>query len=594
MGRLRRNTHLFIFFSLAMNASFAAQERFPQFKFPPSLSTAGEKSATIQVPGTKGCSLSLTVDRPSAFSIVATSKGAFPRLQLELFHRKQVGETQELLPGSPRRIFQVNPGNYEVKILYAGADASKDTPSCEKSDVAQNALTISVSNYEQQHLPTFGSAPGTAVHFKLDSVTETAYWIFVLSMRSELTFAVSGFPSRADEGIGVQLSTEDGHRFDPDAEVAKLGTFRYTFTLNPGTYQLEVNHESNYWPAPPLPDIDLTLHLDSIIGAPLSDELRFLTNWLKSERLDKQIEVLGLVRPTTFEAQESGLKEKYQRIFHNLSVLQQLASAKQTSKNRKSDELSPEDLAWFEAEHGGIPQGKWPTGTNEGQDPKIMLLFRPLADRDDLDKIETAYFQRWGESFWTRGFRKVSLATNIPLSGIVGYVPVYCSAQMLIQSTPGVMAREGMECAMASFGKTFEVPQLQVPQPGTQTFSKPFVFADRIDGFLRGFLPAGAVVAYLEKEKDSVEINVRNIRAHVIKGGHDWEKLDIAMFVVPKSSSQWTLRVFVDGALSSGIGGYPPDSQFTVDMEPAYSDALSNYAKELALSLGEYLSGNAK
>lgn len=82
---------------------------------------------------------------------------------------------------------------------------------------------------------------------------------------------------------------------------------------------------------------------------------------------------------------------------------------------------------------------------------------------------------------------------------------------------------------------------------------------------------------------------MRGLKGQVIHGGTQWERLQIAVFITDSESQGLMLRTNVDGRLASGLGAYPADSQFTRDMEPQYSEALSEFTKQITVSLRNYL-----
>ena len=54
-------------------------------------------------------------------------------------------------------------------------------------------------------------------------------------------------------------------------------------------------------------------------------------------------------------------------------------------------------------------------------------------------------------------------------------------------------------------------------------------------------------------------------------------------------SGNGELRFFADGLLASGIGSYPPDTQFTKSVEAVNAQAVTDYARALATAFGEHV-----
>ncbi len=102
----------------------------------------------------------------------------------------------------------------------------------------------------------------------------------------------------------------------------------------------------------------------------------------------------------------------------------------------------------------------------------------------------------------------------------------------------------------------------------------------------------GARIEPLQESPTYVEDIVRGLRGYVIAGGQQWEKLQISFTLTGDKPQQ--VVVAVDGLLANSIGGYPPDSQFTKNMEPAFSKALSDFARALATELGHFMTQEAR
>jgi hypothetical protein len=93
---------------------------------------------------------------------------------------------------------------------------------------------------------------------------------------------------------------------------------------------------------------------------------------------------------------------------------------------------------------------------------------------------------------------------------------------------------------------------------------------------------------YLEKSGAYVEVLVKGLRGEVIDGGGFWERIQLSFFVTGSEETR-RLRVFVDGRLASGLGGYPPDTQFTMDMEPDHAESLDVFARALVVALRDHI-----
>ena len=74
----------------------------------------------------------------------------------------------------------------------------------------------------------------------------------------------------------------------------------------------------------------------------------------------------------------------------------------------------------------------------------------------------------------------------------------------------------------------------------------------------------------------------------MIDGGRAWERIQISVLLSGDGDAR-QLRVFVDGRLASGLGGYPPDTQFTTDMEPDHAESLYVFARALLEAMRDHI-----
>jgi hypothetical protein len=119
-------------------------------------------------------------------------------------------------------------------------------------------------------------------------------------------------------------------------------------------------------------------------------------------------------------------------------------------------------------------------------------------------------------------------------------------------------------------------------------------FRDLVEDYLRYvFSEPNITVDYITLEDSYVQVIVRGLRGRVVPGGRYWERLELNFVLQGEKTNR--LRVVADGLLAAGIGGYPPDSQFTRNMEPEYAASLTEYTAHLANGFINFLtSGKAK
>jgi hypothetical protein len=113
--------------------------------------------------------------------------------------------------------------------------------------------------------------------------------------------------------------------------------------------------------------------------------------------------------------------------------------------------------------------------------------------------------------------------------------------------------------------------------------------------FLQTEFPKEARMDFLGEGDDTADLVVRGIKNLVIAGGEFWERLEISIVRIPQTTGfgSVTIRLFVDGTVASGIGNYPPDTQFTTHMEPKYAKSLAGFADKLTTDFRRFIMATA-
>jgi hypothetical protein len=279
----------------------------------------------------------------------------------------------------------------------------------------------------------------------------------------------------------------------------------------------------------------------------------------------------------------------YDQLLFDVALSQQ-AAWKHSPPPLLQNDLPSLIQPWFEE----LEPGLWPRWIDRQRLPEYLLVLRTNGSPERLKALEDAYREASRASLWDHVLRKVALTTNTSTYKIVAFMEVYCGAHLIYELEPGNANREGPECRMATARQTIRLRSASLAKPGSERLSQKPVLKDKIDGFFQNFLPKGASLEYLDRQENTIEVIVRDIRGYVIHGGEDWEKIDINVALLSQSNNEAQLNVYVDGSLSSGIGAYPRDSQFTRSMEPDHAQELTSYAKALATSLGAFLEKGIK
>jgi hypothetical protein len=360
----------------------------------------------------------------------------------------------------------------------------------------------------------------------------------------------------------------DDKRIDPIYASSDGLSVRYFFLLDAGDYKIEVQRRANQWPTPALdPRLtkELRLQLLNFNPDPIPAQFRAFSDWLKSNSLG-EIEFLFDYRP--------GL-ERYEV---PAEVAQEFQKDFEAVSNEATSVFSEKD-------------GKLIVQHDEGRKPKRMLILRTSADRERISAIEEAFYEATGSSFWDHVLRKAASIEGVPTRTIVAHLPVYCAPSVIYEREPGQADRHGGECLMGSAKQTVILPSNTSSQPGRDPIPRKVSLQDSAQLFLKTFLPGDAQFEFIDRSDTSVEIMVRNIRGQVIPMGRMWEKIDISLILSKVQSQQFELLVFVDGLTATGLGRYPPDSQFTTGLEPEHAGELSTFARKVALSYRNFLEG---
>ncbi len=230
--------------------------------------------------------------------------------------------------------------------------------------------------------------------------------------------------------------------------------------------------------------------------------------------------------------------------------------------------------------------------SNSNSPSHLFFYIASRLNRGSLREFELQFLKKHSVSFWGRVFRKISLLSDKPSKRIVGFTPVYCGPELLLEGRPGVVGRGGIECSSSSHAR--DVPAWLTGSLVSAAISEPdggqIRFLNAVEAFLEEKTRvAGGTLKYIYRDQTYIEAVVHGVRGWVVRGGNQWEKVQIAFSILGSGDSS-KVRIFVDGMLASGIGSVPPpDSKFTYSMEPKYASQLSEFAQT---KLDEFLRGN--
>lgn len=292
-------------------------------------------------------------------------------------------------------------------------------------------------------------------------------------------------------------------------------------------------------------------------------DLRFarLTSWLKMAGLSEELRILDICQVT---ATPEG----------PCSVAANAAAAVAGERRKPGQPPITADAIL----------GKDETWLRENEVPAFLLIIRPPIPNYQLDALEAAYEKKHGVDLWRRMFSRLADAYDRPSSDFVISVDVPCSESTYYMLRPGEMEGTGLVCTAASFG--VQAPAFSKLGGGGVAGAKLKGFAsfdDTLSKLISAEFGPGANVTFLERDDAYAEFIVRGVKGVVVQGGANWERLQLSfMLKQPTGSAPTALRVFADGRLAASLGGYPPDTQFTEDIEVKHGQRLGEFTKCIA------------
>jgi hypothetical protein len=427
----------------------------------------------------------------------------------------------------------------------------------------------------------------TLVH--LDSISRSASWKMHVSKRSFITFSVSDAPKRGqwERPIGVVVRTLDGDSVEAVESSAFEDEQQHgSFVLPSGDYYVQADASSNEFPQPLLKDslqkAEIVLRVDELVEQELPQSILILQTWLGEVGLKELMEVSELFDLRNFQR---GLPRANKRF------ASQLAEA---AIDRSSVSAPASAFRKLQAQIANKKRIDWPADLKEADRPHVIVSLRPKKDRDVFKATEKGFEEKYNVGLWYRILDKISASEGISANRVVVFVPVWCDPNLVYLEADHTARRHGSTCNSSSVSRPLIAASNVTTAATTSLESKPFDLAASVPSFLESFMkPALPRFEFLTTESDFIEVIVRGLRGHVIRGGPNWERLKFTIAITGggKTGSS-TLRVILDGKIASGLANYPQDADFTRDMEPEFYRNLDEYAKRMADGLSSRLVGS--
>jgi hypothetical protein len=353
-------------------------------------------------------------------------------------------------------------------------------------------------------------------------------------------------------------------------QTQELGT-----VLPAGLYVLRVNRSfyGTLYSERQSGPLNVSVVVSQLQQEPVPPAAQALVRWLESTGLGEDFSVLDFyaVVPTAAIRCATDIDRLRQAVFFEAATrhdksLERDPTRRQVSMTRVTDACDPNAK---------------PVEVPTSEVPAVLVQLGTALNRFELEELEQKFDERFGTTLWDRMFLKVSSSTGVSQRRIVMHVPIYCSASLAYWEE-GSASRRGSECqSVSTTTATFELPGLAAAPSATIRAGVRTPGALISASIENGYRSKGATVEFLEREDDIVEAIVRGLRGEVIRGGRDWERLQVSIVALREQNNTIRLRATIDGRLASGVGAYPADSVFTTDMEPRFSGALNDYARKL-------------
>jgi hypothetical protein len=225
--------------------------------------------------------------------------------------------------------------------------------------------------------------------------------------------------------------------------------------------------------------------------------------------------------------------------------------------------------------------------------PRYIFRLNCLQDETKLKQLERDFINLYGMTLWTRVFNKISLLYGLKTEDLGFYLPFH-NSDSLVFEMKGIADRvDKSRSGSYPMDISSVIGVLSKPVVEKFNFNNNNINEDFLQFLNSYFSKKNASIATIQNEKFIVEVRVRGLRGEIIKGNEDWEIIQI-FFIPSFTSVESHLTFIVDGSLSSGIGKYPPDTQFTNSMDPKYKGNLEEYAKVMATSFKAFLNHKYK
>ncbi|WP_431113230.1 hypothetical protein [Variovorax paradoxus] len=467
----------------------------------------------------------------------------------------------------------------EASYLLQVSRAAAPSDAIGAARVSRHVLSIAAA---RRTAPRFPLIAGAEAPLMLDPVSRTAVREIIVERRSLVRFSLTNVVEPAQWERRLSIGLRDAAERVVPAAVSSGPDDRErraTYILQPGIYYVEAEVRFNGSPSPilgpPLRSRIFGLRVDAINEAAPSSQMQALSSWLNEVGLGSLVEFSESLDLRNPSENIPGAHERLHRYAKSVAILRSKTANKQF-------ENDPQAL--YEANDGF----EWPHDVDERDQPQLVILFRVKADRGTFTATENAFEKAHGTGMWNRLLQNASALHGISARKIVMVAPVPCDPH-LVYLSDGEASRHGGSCVSATSSTPLSLAAGVSDAAHVSSTGLNLNLAEVTPRFLRRFFAGtDAAFDFLNTEDEHVEVIVRGLRGYVIRGGHDWEKLQLTISLTRAASgSSPTLRVTADGHLSSGIGSYPSDTQF--ESRSIAAGGLTDISKRVANELRNFV-----
>jgi len=456
-------------------------------------------------------------------------------------------------------------------------------------------VVFQIIKNDQVPLEQINPTSSRTISFSLNKYSNSSYIIVNVDSSSLNNFSIPVYLS--NKIIRFQLDVYDKYL----KRVQWLGVNErdnnreYAAILEKGKYFLKIQSQANQWPKDILPDTLASKKYNLQISEPTvlppqPNSIKLLSSWLSESGLDKYFKIAlyycDSIQENSFMTPE--IDAMFTTKKHELGEYRSVDNVKDSKERGRLEQF--EDR--LSESYSDTARAFTKTWYDRKYEPDYFIYLVPLVDKTDMSKLEDDYFEQFKTSIWYKVFDKIRLFTNVPFEKILIYVPVWCSMDWVYVSdlhNQKDIQRMGVECMSGGASSLLcNFSNLNA------TISTPLLakidIAKKAEPFLKTHIFSGSHfnLEFLDSDKYSFSVIIRNVKGYILRGDNYWEKIEIKCLIREGENGKY-LQVETDGVYANGLGENPKDSQFDKSFEPAYKQNLIEFSQSFLTDFKNYL-----